>query len=233
MLCTQYCSICGYFGGLLFLPSLERVCSECILEDAPFSMLSAAVVAEKFELSLEFLHQLVPVLSIIPGKYKEHSHSVSEKSLIVAPYQVSKAAAASGHQVGDKWNRLPPYWECRLNLRRMATIHLPCLRRTGGRGVLCTLQCRGCLFAFDKTGASVSIESRHALSSRDRLYSPSDLLEHLEHCPLAKVVVDYLGLKSKGDNLNFKMLGKFQRRWQLSDKDIFRLSEYHWWSFAI
>lgn len=97
MLCAQNCSVCGYFGGLLFLPFLARACSKCIMEHSPFNMLSATDVTEKSGLSLEFLHQSVPVLNIIPGKYSEYSSLHTRKTLIVAPEQVSKAAAASGH----------------------------------------------------------------------------------------------------------------------------------------
>lgn len=148
MLCTQYCSVCGYFGGLLFLPFLAPACSKCIMEHSPFNMLSATDVTEKSGLSLEFLHQSVPVLNIIPGKYSEYSSLHTRKTLIVAPEQVSRAAAASGHRIDNEWIKLPYYCE-HMALRRMATISLPCLHRAGSNwGVLCTLQCRGCLFAF-------------------------------------------------------------------------------------
>ena len=236
VLCTQECSVCGYFGGLLFLPSLTRTCSGCIMQHLPFDMLPATDVAEKFELSLEFLHQSVPVLSTIPGEYHKRLPPHIGKTLIVAREQVLKAAAASGHQIGNKPVELPDCWESMI-LRRMATISLPCLRRAGSnRGALCTLQCRGCLFAFDKAGGHDSSEyfmsqtiGLTAFLPRDRLYSHSDFLEHLKQCPLARIAADYSGLKSKGHNLNFKMLGKFQQRWGLSDHDLVILGGYSWW----
>ena len=94
--CPRDWSVCGYFGGLLFVPFLVRICSKCIMEHPPFGMLSAADVTRRTGLSLEFLRQTAPVLSTIPGKYHEYSSHDSRKTLMVAPEQVSKAAAASG-----------------------------------------------------------------------------------------------------------------------------------------
>ena len=106
-----------------------------------------------------------------------------------------------------------------MNLRfygELATIPLPCFLRTdSNRGVPCTLQCRGCLFAFYKAGGH-----GYSDSPRDRVYSHSDFLKHLEQCPSSRVVVEYLEMKLRGDNLNFKTLGEFQRLWDLSNNDL-------------
>ena len=64
------------------------------------------------------------------------------------------------------------------------------------------------------------------------MYSHGDFLVHLEQCRLGRMVVEYLEMKLRGDNLNFKMLGKFQRRWDLGNDDLVRLGDYHWWPFA-
>lgn len=52
------------------------------------------------------------------------------------------------------------------------------------------------------------------------------------NCRLGRMVVEYLEMKLRGDNLNFKILGKFQRRWDLGNDDLVRLGDYHWWPFA-
>ena len=116
VLCTRGCGICGYFGGLLFVPFLVRICSKCIMEHPPFGMSSVADVTRRTGLSLEFLRQTVPVLSTISGKYHEYSLHNSRKTLIVAPEQVSKAAAASGREIDNKWIELP--YRCELTILR-------------------------------------------------------------------------------------------------------------------
>ncbi|RSL65221.1 hypothetical protein CEP54_004299 [Fusarium duplospermum] len=74
VLSEQKCASCFGYGGILFLPTCERICRDCLEKNYAYHLTDVAYAEEWFSLTNEQL-QRIPIMRSIPGEYRLRCHA--------------------------------------------------------------------------------------------------------------------------------------------------------------
>lgn len=144
---TRDCTLCGSFGGFIFLLSFMRCCFPC-LETAPkLRVISLAEARRSSKLTPWFLLKFVPVLKTIPEIYLMDETPRKKKIYILAEEQVTKAFRYPAAR--EARPRQSPLNEDIPLLRYMAATALPYHDPASG-DVQYGVCCKGCQIALEK-----------------------------------------------------------------------------------
>lgn len=99
VLLEEICASCFEFGAFLFLPTCERICFECLLQNYAFRLTTVAFAKRWFALTDDQL-QRIPIMRSIPGyycvrysvKYRRSFRLVSIKQLLQLAIDVHGSA---------------------------------------------------------------------------------------------------------------------------------------------
>ncbi|KAK2673657.1 F-box domain [Fusarium oxysporum f. sp. vasinfectum] len=101
------CVSCLAFGGVLFLPTCERVCFECLYENQALRMTSPAMAKECFSLTDHDL-QRIPVMHSVPGTFGLRFQFVHKQTERLVSVKQAKELALEIHGSAEKLTRLRP-----------------------------------------------------------------------------------------------------------------------------
>ncbi|KAK4106711.1 DUF803-domain-containing protein, partial [Parathielavia hyrcaniae] len=160
------CSLCGSFGGFLFLPTATRCCLTCIASAPPMQVAYLSRVADATGVSAGELERRLPVLRTLPDSRRR----------IVAAQQALEVLRSRGEQSPEV---AVGRWPDSLTLRFQAATSLPYLDRATGEAQS-GVSCKGCQLAFEKDFSDDHLELR------DRFYSREGFLSHVEECAPAQ-----------------------------------------------
>lgn len=138
----ENCSICGWFGGFLFLPTLRRCCYRCINSSKELSVVPMETLEKWSEAySIRPRELPIPILLSARGEYRGVPFYKEQQVELVAAESIQAAAPKMNQMYGVAG--LAPHI-----YRFMATTKLPfldpvTLQRQSGVG------CEGCLASYD------------------------------------------------------------------------------------
>lgn len=197
-LLTEKCVSCHHYGPFLFLPTCERCCIECLVEDRSFSVVSRLMAGFCFGVTLGQLRQIPAMLSLPELKLREVSKrrkpvtvvsvkQAKELGLAIHGSQEAmehftnsrNAAKLSYFQENDFQRLTRPLIErfpYRNKFSGTASIAFPTLRRDGGldKG----LWCLGCFVCWD--------EATEPFPKGGRALSNTGFVRHVSECKGAK-----------------------------------------------
>ncbi|KAK3378653.1 hypothetical protein B0T24DRAFT_674498 [Lasiosphaeria ovina] len=185
---TEYCAVprCGRFGHFVFLPTLNRVCFECLGHERQFSLLllSKADIAESHSSEKS---EPVHVMHTLPGFYSERKRKYhKQRHHIVAELDSVKPRDPGRGHYG---------WPC--SNRYLAAIALPFLECSGSQvRSHHTVFCKGCVFARDnKLGPTGRARWLHGRTKTlpllvNRMYDHRTYFEHFKWCRQAQILWD-------------------------------------------
>lgn len=181
LLCRIDCSICGAFGGFLFLPTATRYCFACIETSNQLAMTSVYGLAKATKVSTNRLRRTIDsIMHTIPGTYYMLTKPSKRPKDIVAVDNARRALTAQGlHGEARALELLPIAPEP--SHRYMACTALPWFDRTTSKAEngLC---CKGCQARLEDADGS--------LEDRDRVYSRAGFLTHFLQCIEAQALWD-------------------------------------------
>jgi len=90
---SDRCASCDSFGPFLFLPSAERCCANCLVENQSLWMMSTAMAHECFALTSEQVQALPTTIRSIPGKYTISNVVVRKRAQYLTSARAAKVAA--------------------------------------------------------------------------------------------------------------------------------------------
>lgn len=183
LLCQEKCSLCGLFGGFLFLPTRLRCCFQCLNKAQETRVDTVASIMQELGDTMGKEAQRWKFRRI-PGKYTmnecQYDHRIS-----LAP--IFPPAPLLGDTATQQLQQLlrPPAWSP-AKFRFMACCRLPFYDRQRGTtedGV----SCAGC--QLDLQQKMLSCRFGHPASAlRDRVYSRAGFLDHFQSCESAQML---------------------------------------------
>ena len=214
VLTNEECTACGRFGGLVFLLTMQRCCSQCAINKLQFSPMTPTAATRKHGLSKSALNT-IPKLHGIPGNYGNGRGNI--KLYKGKHVMVSRGDAQRLGKIAQKEECEDRAGFEHVYQRNMCLAPVPVLRpQTGfvdqGR------QCFGCWRAWeehdeledgcnfcsgllpDGTELDVEVIDSKVLeeyknkimcsckygTQRDRLYSQESIADHIAQCPNAQ-----------------------------------------------
>ncbi|KAL4950929.1 hypothetical protein BDW69DRAFT_46576 [Aspergillus filifer] len=177
ILYMKSCSLCGSFGGFVFLPSLTRCCFSCAESALEFRIITSPDLKRFFKQTFRQVSKLVPVLKSLPGMYSR-GEALRKRSIQLLSLQQTSDALKK-QPAGD----IHMYKEAPL-VSYMATTAMPFVEKATGvaeHGVACA----GCRAAIEDEDV-MSTEELFML--HDRLYSREEFLKHFKKCKRAQEI---------------------------------------------
>ncbi|EAQ89017.1 hypothetical protein CHGG_05636 [Chaetomium globosum CBS 148.51] len=163
-LTTQHCSLCGSFGGFMFLPTAARCCLTCIASAPAMQVSYLSRVADATGVEAGALQKRLPVLHTLPD---------SRRCIVAVQHALgSLRDSGAGEAEAEATARR---WPDSLTLRFQAATSLPYLDRMTGE-VQSGVSCKGCQLAFEGDFLDDHLELR------DRFYSRQGFMDHFEEC---------------------------------------------------
>lgn len=176
-LISDRCSVCGGFGGHLFLYTAERCCLKCLESSAHYRVLSIFMFAKLARVSSSRINRLGAVcLRTVPGIYNMMETPPRRPKCLILQRKATQALVAEGFVTEDAARRLKARDE-QPGQRFMAATAYPCYdleSATLERGV----SCKGCQIRQEAT--------HNAWDDRDRVFSSRDFLSHFKRCAEAR-----------------------------------------------
>jgi hypothetical protein len=180
VLCSEWCSICGEFGGFMTLPTCSTCCSQCIELAPELHMMTHKAAEKQFGIDRGILKVKVPVLRTVPGVYCWEKLSHPTRLPLVSAAQAQAAndrSARSTH--AQKTPKLHPslgevLQDC--YLRFMRVISLPYLDTTT-RKVQSGVSCKGYPPLLESRRITRS-GIAEAYERRDRTFSQDEFVAH-------------------------------------------------------
>ncbi|RTE70923.1 hypothetical protein BHE90_014676 [Fusarium euwallaceae] len=190
-LICEKCTLCGEFGGFLFLVTATRCCFSCIKGSPDLRVMSTSTLSRLAKISPKRLHQaLGSGLRTVPGLYSMEEKRVKRPKFLVA----SQLAIARLQLLGvlDR-NTAEALLERdeHTSQRFMASTAFPWYDPGSGK-VESGVSCKGCQVKVE----NLLVES----DERDRVFSRSGYLSHFESCSEAQELWD----QSKGGTMPFQ-----------------------------
>ncbi|KAF5026925.1 hypothetical protein F66182_955 [Fusarium sp. NRRL 66182] len=195
-LCTKSCSLCGEFGGFIFLLTWTRCCFECLGEAPETQVQSLAAVQKQFHLTKAELGQLT-CFKTLPGIYSMdesvHKSRITIVSLhrAISTFRRQPQALARAQSSSSERNKKFGF---------MASCALPYYDKRSGK-VEHGVSCAGCQLALEKDIIGTRGE-KWASEARDKVYAQSGFLEHFRWCEQAQLL---WGSSDKGNKRPFKL----------------------------
>jgi hypothetical protein len=169
-LTTQNCSLCGSFGGFMFLPTAARCCLTCLASAPAMQVAYLSRVADATGVEAGALQKRLPVLHTLPDS----------RRCIVAVQPHALEALRNERGLGEaEAEAAASRWPDSLTLRFQAATSLPYLDRMTGE-VQSGVSCKGCQLAFEGDFLDDHLELR------DRFYSRQGFMDHFEECAAAQ-----------------------------------------------
>ncbi|KAK5999134.1 hypothetical protein PT974_01523 [Cladobotryum mycophilum] len=173
------CTVCGSFGGFMFLLTGKKCCFECIKNAAELRIISLSGLSKAKNISSEILSELIPVLHTTSGIYALDEVPVNQSMECVSELQAINTLRMLGlWQSEANRVRVPTL----TTWRYMAAVPLPHYDPETGL-VEKGASCKGC---HVKVEGSPYID----LDDRDKVYSMDGFLEHFQHCVDAQILYD-------------------------------------------
>lgn len=182
VLCTAECSQCGFFGPLLFLPTVERCCYRCLESSPNYRIISLSALSKVSGVSQSRLRQLVPVLRTIPGKYDIFRNYYKKRLNLVAERAVLQRLTSLGIQ--HLSTTISELRGGSTAFRCMMATAFPSLDRMSSN-VQDGVSCKGCQAALE-TKSRENSNTMVPYELRDRSYSREKFLIHFESCEEAQ-----------------------------------------------
>ncbi|PVI03897.1 hypothetical protein DM02DRAFT_519788 [Periconia macrospinosa] len=184
-LCTKACSLCGEFGGFVFLLTWKRCCFKCIKEAPETKVQTLAAARRQFSLTEDEVGQ-VRTFKTLRGLHLKEQCVRKSRNAIVSVQQVRqvyeqrlsvKAGASQAQEISP---------EVYYILEFKTSCALPHYdRRTGN--VEHAMSCAGCQLTLAKYSGSGSHE-KWALDACNKMYSRDGFLEHFKWCAHAQLL---------------------------------------------
>ncbi|KAF2789271.1 hypothetical protein K505DRAFT_96613 [Melanomma pulvis-pyrius CBS 109.77] len=185
LLCTQSCSLCkDQYGDLVYLPTWNRCCSNCVRSGAPeLYLVTLTTVKRVLHLSKTSLAKL-PAFTTLPGIYSMDERSYSSRTTIVPTQSALSAYSEENGGTGpgrDLLNKLHD----RPVLTFMACCAIPSYNPQTHQ-IENGISCAGCQLAL-QDGISTGM-GEWACDVRDMVYSRDGFLKHFVWCEQAQVL---------------------------------------------
>lgn len=174
-LTTEACTICGFFGGFILLPSAQRCCYFCMRADDSLQPEYLHILSATSKIPRQQFEMSVPIMHTIPGVYTMLERPVETRCFVVAAQHARQALREFGADV-------PNFFDCHV-LRFMSATSLPYLDPVTEE-LQSGVACRGCSLGANKLGFFKEVY----IERRDRLYSRRGFLLHLGSCENARDV---------------------------------------------
>ncbi|KAH7309172.1 hypothetical protein B0I35DRAFT_441670 [Stachybotrys elegans] len=178
-MCSMECAQCGFFGGYLFLPTLERCCYTCLQESPNLEVVTLSTFSKASGLSQKRLGSLIPIVHTIPGIYTIWEKKFGKRIKITAKDVAIQSLKEQnlGRDLTNHEFRLSSRQEM---LRHMAAVRIPFLDNSTNNPQP-TFCCKGCQMILERPGSS------HAAGVlRDREYLKDGFLDHFQSCTEAQ-----------------------------------------------
>ncbi|KAL8285559.1 hypothetical protein RB597_002568 [Gaeumannomyces tritici] len=168
------CCLCGFFGPLLFIPTLSRCCFTCLTTSPELAAVPAPAAAKAAGVPRRRLLGALRAVHTVPGEY-----GMWPKRRARRQHLVSSAAVLDvfGVSCAERPNEDTEVSRC------MAVVALPHIDRVSRQVTRC-LSCQGCQQAVQRNkGARLDL-----YDIRDRSYTTEGFLEHFDSCADAQAL---------------------------------------------
>lgn len=90
------CTLCGSFGGFVFLPTMTRFCFECVQPSDVSGVVALSKLSKAASVSTHRLRRLLPVLRTVPGRYGPGRTERTRVRYLVSDEQATQLLQALG-----------------------------------------------------------------------------------------------------------------------------------------
>ncbi|KAI1129274.1 hypothetical protein F5Y10DRAFT_238596 [Nemania abortiva] len=182
VLCTKECTICGSFGGFIFLFTQTRCCYQCLHTVFEFEVESLDAAKEQFHLTKAALKQLKSFRNL-PETYSIRESTYTPRVRVVSAFQAYLLGGQPDEEI-----QVEPAPKRNRELNSMGSCALPYYDRRTGE-VEHGMSCAGCQIAYEKRVIGLWGED-WIFTFRDKIYAKDDFLEHFRLCRQAQLLWD-------------------------------------------
>ena len=182
VLCTKKCTLCGEFGGFVFLLTWMRCCFKCLQDSPETQVWTLGSVRKHLNMTRAEMSQLKSFKSL-PGIYSMNETVQKSRITIVSLRQATSVCRRQSHALSQAqptgFNRCHKY-------NFTGSCALPYYdKKTGGveRGISCT----GCQLAIEKAIIGPR-GTKWGYEARDKVYAHDGFLEHFRRCEQAQLL---------------------------------------------
>ncbi|KAK2005360.1 hypothetical protein LZ32DRAFT_612164 [Colletotrichum eremochloae] len=181
-LCTKSCTLCGKFGGFIFLLTLSRCCFACLQGAQQTQVRTLAAVRKQLNLTKAELNQLRS-FKTLPGVYSMKESEQKSRITVVSLHDAILVSGQQPHALAQAYSaNLERYQKYNF----MGSCALPYYDRRTDR-VEHGMSCAGCQLALEKDIIGSKGE-KWAFEARDMVYAQDAFLEHFRWCEQAQLL---------------------------------------------
>ncbi|KAB5513571.1 hypothetical protein GE09DRAFT_1266572 [Coniochaeta sp. 2T2.1] len=198
-LISEWCTMCGAYGGFLFLPTAMRCCLRCICDKHTFQVLSLNLACRMTNFGIPKLQTPVPTWTTIPGWYGKLENTYQKKVRYVSFQHAFEAALETKGPAQVKMLIDEVAREAHRKTfeedKARACVAIPTYEADRKKAYW-GLSCRGCAMKMPRLNATGrSLRSGCKLPDGvDTVYEREEFEKHVEGCENAK----WLWEKSEG-----------------------------------
>ncbi|KAI0425655.1 hypothetical protein F5Y09DRAFT_93644 [Xylaria sp. FL1042] len=181
-LCTKACTLCGEFGGFIFLLTWKRCCFKCLKGAPETQVQTLTAVRRQFHLTKVELDQLRSFRTL-PGIYSMKESVHKSRIAIVSVHQAILICRRQPHA---RAQAQPASSERNQKFNFMGSCALPYYDKLTGK-VEHGISCAGCQLALEKDIIGTRGE-KWAFEARDKVYARDGFLEHFRWCEQAQLL---------------------------------------------
>ncbi|PYI11279.1 hypothetical protein BO78DRAFT_130800 [Aspergillus sclerotiicarbonarius CBS 121057] len=181
-LCTKTCSLCGEFGGFIFLPTWKRCCIKCLQEAPETQVRTLASVRKQLHMTKVEIKQLRSFKSL-PGIYSMNESAQKSRITIVSLHQATLACKREPNVLAQAQ---PASLDRNQKYNFMGACALPHYDQNTGR-VECGISCAGCQLAIEKDIIGTR-GTKWGYEARDKVYARDGFLDHFRWCEQAQLL---------------------------------------------
>lgn len=181
-LCIKTCTLCGEFGGLIFLLTWKRCCFKCLQGSPETQVRTLASVRKQLRMTKVELDQLRSFKSL-PGIYSMNESVQKSRITIVSLHQATLACRRQPHALAQAQ---PASFDRNQKLNFMGSCALPYYDKQTGR-VERGISCAGCQLAIEKDIIGTR-GTKWGYEARDKVYAQDGFLDHFRWCEQAQLL---------------------------------------------
>lgn len=181
-LCIKACTLCGEFGGFIFLLTWKRCCFKCLQESPETQLRTLASVRKRLQMTKVELDQLRSFKSL-PGIYSMNESVQNSRITIVSLHKATLVCRRQPHALAQAQ---PASFDRNQKFNFMGSCALPYYDKLTCR-IERGISCAGCQLAIEKDIIGTR-GTKWGYEARDKVYAQDGFLDHFRWCEQAQLL---------------------------------------------